>query len=253
MRTRRWTPLLALLPAALLLSGCEVLAEPGPPPLPTPTTTAVASVFDRERTTVATGTITGAVQGTVRLTGSSRTGFTIDIQAHHVSGVAERDVQLATTLADADCSPTNDGPRAREIDFGVADVTVSPTLRFPPLEATRGDVSYMGVLLLKTADQDTFCEPSRMGVAHLHWTRPAALTGLCAVDSGLALAAAGTTTLRHGRPIAYTVAADDQLADVAGRFGLTPDEVLYLNPRRARGGTRELFVDEVLNLDPAGR
>ena len=110
--------LLALaVPVVLLLSGCD--SDPGPPPIPTPTATRITSVFSRAQTTTATGTLTGAAHGSVTVTGSSRSGFTIRIHADRVSGGTQRQIKLATSLTDTDCSPTNDSERARQVDFGV--------------------------------------------------------------------------------------------------------------------------------------
>jgi hypothetical protein len=90
-----------------------------------------------------------------------------------------------------------------------------------------------------------------MGVARLHWTRPPALLDLHAVDTGPAAAARGRVTTRAGRIVGYTVANLDRLDAVARRFRLTPDEILYLNPR----GHSEtmLLTGDVLNLDPRNR
>ena len=57
-----------------------------------------------------------------------------------------------------------------------------------------------------------------------------------------------------GRPVAYTVAPKDLLPEVAGRFGITPEDAFYLNP--ARAGSPEdpmLSVNEVLNLNLRAR
>jgi hypothetical protein len=246
----------ALLAAAavLLLTACSTDAfDPPPPPIVRPTVAPVESVFDARRTTVATGTLTGAVRGTVRIVGTSDTGFEITVRATAVTGPTTRRLELATSLADADCPTENDGQRSRSIDFGAYPLDHPITRRFPALEAARGDLSYMQVLTLAETGSDHYCDPDRMGIAQLHWTRSPALAGLHAVDSGATLAAAGTVRSRDGRPVAYEVATDDQLAAVARRLGLTPDEVLYLNPRRTRGDSRTLYYDETLNLDPDGR
>ncbi|MBC7558345.1 MAG: hypothetical protein H7270_03125 [Dermatophilaceae bacterium] len=57
-----------------------------------------------------------------------------------------------------------------------------------------------------------------------------------------------------GRPVAYTVAPNELLPEVAGRFGITPGDAFYLN--LAHAGSPEypmLYVNEVLNLNLRAR
>ena len=75
------------------------------------------------------------------------------------------------------------------------------------------------------------------------------------VDGGTRSGAGGEVVIdATGRPVAYTVAPIDLLSEVAGRFGITPDDAFYLNP--ARAGSPEdpmLDVNEVLNLNLRAR
>ena len=45
----------------------------------------------------------------------------------------------------------------------------------------------------------------------------------------------------------------DAWSAIAARFGMSEDDLEYLNPQRSRAGTREAIAYQVLNLDPAGR
>jgi hypothetical protein len=56
-----------------------------------------------------------------------------------------------------------------------------------------------------------------------------------------------------GRPVAYTVAPNDLIPEVAGRFGITPDDAFYLNPAREGAEYPMLYVNEVLNLNLRAR
>lgn len=50
-------------------------------------------------------------------------------------------------------------------------------------------------------------------------------------------------------PVTYVVAPDDLIDEVASRFGITRDDVFYLNPARLPSPMSEtLRVGEVLNL-----
>lgn len=75
------------------------------------------------------------------------------------------------------------------------------------------------------------------------------------MDGGSRSAAGGEVVIdATGRPVAYTVAPNDLLPEVAGRFGITPDDAFYLNP--ARAGSPEypmLDANEVLNLNLRAR
>ena len=75
------------------------------------------------------------------------------------------------------------------------------------------------------------------------------------VDRGTRSGAGGEVVIdATGRPVAYTVAPNDLLPEVDGRFAITPDDASYLNP--ARGGSPEypmLYVNEVLNLNLRAR
>jgi hypothetical protein len=231
-------------------------ASPAGDSTPTPRSTAGRAQF-RGLITTATGTLTGAVTGTVRLTSKPDAGFTIKIDTSRVDGLKMRHVELATSLQDVDCQTENDTDRSRVIDFGATDVSGPVTLQRPPFDGNDfGDLSFMTVLVLTPNDgssNDDYCTPSKMGVARLTWQRPAAYRELRAVDHGRTEGAQGTLQLFRGRPEAYTVAPNDQLTEVARRFGLTAEQVLYLNPRRRHGTDPKLYVDETLNLDPDNR
>jgi len=73
------------------------------------------------------------------------------------------------------------------------------------------------------------------------------------VDGGTRSGAGGKVVIdATGRPVAYTVAPNDLLPEVAGRLGITPDDAFYLNPARLSEDPM-LQVDEVLNLNLRAR
>lgn len=124
-----------------------------------------------------------------------------------------------------------------------------------------GDPTFISEIVLTTfkeADGSSDCINKVVARARLVWTfgplRPYLDT---LVDGGTRSGAGGEVVVdATGRPVAYTVASNDLLPEVAGRFGITPDDALYLNP--ARGGSPEypnpmLYADEVLNLNLRAR
>ncbi|WP_227497358.1 LysM peptidoglycan-binding domain-containing protein [Planctomonas psychrotolerans] len=71
------------------------------------------------------------------------------------------------------------------------------------------------------------------------------------IDAGSGGGANGqVVTDEAGRPVAYTVAPGDLLAEVAGRFGMYSDDLFHLNPARSPSPEDPvLYVGEALNLD----
>ena len=137
-----------------------------------------------------------------------------------------------------------------------------------PLSFGRGDPTFISEIALTTsaalgsdgvfkqADSSSDCINQVVARAPLVWTfgplRPYLDT---LVDGGTRSGAGGEVVIdATGRPVAYTVAPKDLLPEVAGRFGITPEDAFYLNP--ARAGSPEdpmLSVNEVLNLNLRAR
>jgi LysM repeat protein len=64
----------------------------------------------------------------------------------------------------------------------------------------------------------------------------------------------GTVTLVDGEPGSYTVAQGDTIAAIAERFGLSQDDLFYLNPRRSPNPEDSTaFTGEMLNLSRTTR
>jgi len=88
--------------------------------------------------------------------------------------------------------------------------------------------------------------------APLTWTIPDFYPGLTLKDSGPTAYARGTVTYYGGQPASYAVWGNDNAQAVATRFGITLDQLFYLNPQVRRGDT-ELLRDTHLNLSVAYR
>ena len=130
-----------------------------------------------------------------------------------------------------------------------------------PLSLGAGDPTFIKEIVLTTfkeADGRSDCINKVVARARLVWTfgplRPYLDT---LVDGGTRSGAGGEVVMdATGRPVAYTVAPNDLLPEVAGRFGMTPDDAFYLNPARARSpgwADPMLYADEVLNLNLRAR
>jgi hypothetical protein len=121
-------------------------------------------------------------------------------------------------------------------------------------DLTRGDPSFFDTVLLTqpatVADADA-CGLSVAAGASLTWTMPDMRPNLRVIDSGSRKGAEGKVRMADGKPASYVVAANDVMTVIAERFGITVDDLLYLNPTRfsapmARAG-------ETLNLSKALR
>jgi hypothetical protein len=152
------------------------------------------------------------------------------------------------------------GPCADGAGFAFADI-VAGTPTDPlimPLSLGRGDPTFIREIALTTfmpADDSNECINKVVARAPLRWTfRPLRPYLATLVDDGTRGGARGKVMVdASGRPVAYPVAPNDLLPEVAGRFGLTPDDVFYLNPARTSGEDPILKVDEVLNLNLRAR
>ncbi|MGO4595073.1 hypothetical protein AB4Z18_14755 [Leifsonia sp. 2TAF2] len=88
--------------------------------------------------------------------------------------------------------------------------------------------------------------------APITWTIPDFYPGLTLKDSGPRPFARGTVISYEGQPAGYTVWGNDNSQAVAARFGITLDQLFYLNPQLRRGDTT-LLRDTRLNLSVAYR
>lgn len=152
------------------------------------------------------------------------------------------------------------GPCADGAGFAFADI-VAGTPTDPlilDLSLGRGDPTFIREVALTTfmpADDSNECINKVVARAPLRWTfRPLRPYLATLVDDGTRGGARGKVMVdASGRTVAYSVAPNDLLPEVAGRFGITPDDVFYLNPARAAGEDPILQVDEVLNLNLRAR
>jgi LysM repeat protein len=87
--------------------------------------------------------------------------------------------------------------------------------------------------------------------ADIEWTMPDVRPDLVVIDGAVAPNAAGEVTIDDGAPVSYIVAPNDTLNAVARRFGITAEELMFLNPARQNATATprdELVAGERLNL-----
>ena len=127
-----------------------------------------------------------------------------------------------------------------------------------PIEG--GDWSFLDEidLIVNSGDgpDEAGCFSRIVAQAPLEWTFPPLRPDLAALaDRGLTPGAEGVVDVDdEGRAIAYTVAADDTHEAVAARFGITLDDLAYLNPMAVPSVSDDvLYTDQRINLDLENR
>jgi len=123
------------------------------------------------------------------------------------------------------------------------------------------DPTYLGTLVTYSSTDSTDV-PIEIGpmkvlaVATVSWAVPQRQTNVVPVDGGARAGASGAVgeTTDSGAPKGYLVAADDTVAAVAERFGISTSALIWLNEGlEVLGDEQRLFIDTVLNLDPESR
>ena len=122
-----------------------------------------------------------------------------------------------------------------------------------------GPPSYLGSLVTYSSVTSGASVPVELGpnkvlaVNSVHWSIPARQTNVHPVDGGTREFAAGTITSRTatGAPKGYLVAPGDLTADVAQRFGISVQDLIWLNTNlQVFGSEQYLYEGTTLNLDP---
>ena len=161
------------------------------------------------------------------------------------------DEQSLVALSDGDIDfETCGADNAYQVGFGD-----EATMAGLPMPNAKGDPSYFRYLLVMPYWRDgEACVEPIIGLAELTWDVPQTRPWLQPVDGGARDLATGGVLIVGGQPVAYRTAAGDVWGEIATRFGISADDLAYLNPIRAGGfEAEEAYVDEVLNLDPHAR
>ena len=255
----------------LLLAGCSANDAPAPSetgtaqdgaaaadprPVLAPGTTAATGAFVNTGAIVDAGALAGSVAVRVNDTGIFELVIT-DLVIPDSSAVQ------FTLTADA-LSPDE---QCLESDWrfglGQAEQGHDPSvpLVFPiggSVGIGQGDLSFIREVVVTRAASggapDKACPIPLLSHAPLTWSTPDMRPGLQVVDSGPVTGAMGTVTLSGAEPASYTVAQGDTLATVADRFGISLDDLFYLNPRRSPNPEdSQAFTGEMLNLSRENR
>ena len=137
-------------------------------------------------------------------------------------------------------------------------VSWTPDLVFPHTRSsTEEDPTYFDTVIMTHHDPNSLanqCYVPVLSSAVLTWTLPDMRPGLVVADTGETSGARGQVTLQDGAPLTYTVAPNDSAASVAARFGITVDDLFYLNPIRTTIIEYPMLqIGEVLNVSKEDR
>ena len=238
-------------PTSVPSSGSQPPAAPSAPPAPAPFITPVPA-----GTVVAQGDVAspkGSIHFHYRMVSNGD-----DTYSAQYSGFTDTaPIPISVTLLDIP-------PRVGDglTYHGVGDhVLGGPTsTAAAPSSANIGTApSYLVALVTYSSVADADGVPVELGpgkvlaVDTVHWSVPARQTNVHPVDGGARPLAGGdvTATTASGAPKSYRVGHGDLPAEVADRFGITLQDLKWLNPGSgAFDADGNLFEDAVLNLDP---
>ena len=217
--------------AALLLAGCTLAPEPVVSPTPT-------------KAEIALPTPAVGVVGSGDLNGMP---FDItwdgnDFALTGLAGMPEGTLEVSSAQAVVgECTP------GYSLVFGLPFPVPIP---LATAEITR-DVTFLNsVSLVGEYTNDCYGYPV-LSTAPIVWSMKPLYTDLVVVDSGDTGGARGIVTLDGETPVSYQVNQGDVLQEIAARFGLTTDQLVWLNPHRSNQET--VYKDETLNLSPSRR
>ncbi|WP_258368421.1 LysM domain-containing protein [Curtobacterium sp. MCBD17_013] len=147
---------------------------------------------------------------------------------------------------------------------GVADHQLGgpTTTPAPASSASLGDIgqpAYLGTLVTYSSAAAEADVPQELGpdkvlaVDTVHWSIPVRQSNVHPVDGGARPYASGTVTATtaSGAPKRYRVAHGDTTAMVASRFGISVQDLIWLNAGlQVFGDQQYLYEDTTINLDP---
>ncbi|HWR84833.1 MAG TPA: LysM domain-containing protein [Rhodoglobus sp.] len=241
-------PLLALLTACTAGGSADGAAPSDPTPTPVPTIV--------PGTELAVGTFDPAegTSGTVRVTAAARGGYDIVISDFSTDRQGNWELLFSPYPVDPHltCLDRFAMGIIGSLDLTGTDATTYIGELGPHLggeDPSWIDGAVLGQFIQQDRDENG-CARTVVARAPFVWSMPDMRPGLVVEDGGTREAASGEVRLADGEPIEYVVASGDVLDVIGERFGITADDIQFLNP----GRTAEMAIaGEVLNLDKQDR
>jgi LysM domain len=245
-------------PLVLIISACSPHLTTSPLPsetpsasvIPTPeqTVTVADGTVGRGTLDVAHSTSTGSVS--VTKAGGQYTfllkGYTVPAAGHVLYVLTDGPLKIG------DCAENN------KYHFAYDTPSSSSVHKFGFFESQLSDnpsfISSFAVVKYPDNLDAPGCSQPVIAIATLRWEIPDLRPALVVADSGPSSGAQGAVTLRSGKPANYRTASGDTWSALASRFGITEDDLTYLNPVRLGGAQRSTaYADQLLNLDKGNR
>lgn len=201
-------------------------------------------------TTVATGQFDGIhAQGTVQVVALDHGQFEVRMSGFHTDLTGPYSIALSPfpLTSDRTCLDV----RAFELpDTSQWKDGATPIGDFRTMG--KGDPSFLdGMALTQYIEADAGqCLRTIEARASFTWTLPDFRPGLAVADSGSAPGATGEVARAGGKISSYRVAPDDVTSEIAARFGISTDDIAWLNPFR---GSEMAIAGETINLDRTNR
>lgn len=257
------------LTTVLVCAGCLGLAPSGTPtdaasPEPRPTADANASGQPADASVIPLGVQTGDVvaTGTLSSPDGSVNGNVMVVSAGDGNYTAEFD-NLSITRNPVmsvgfSVEPWDDQRYCEDsfsvYSYGDSDLLSNPTMDFWFAQHMPEDPTFLDTVVISQglpAEGDPGCYYPVVATAPLDWTMPDQRPDLNPVDSGETGGAHGPVETVNGVLDSYTVVPNDLIEEIAARFGISVDDVFYLNPQRDVNPLLE--VGDVINLAKGSR
>lgn len=253
---RRIAVLVLAVAAVVGLAGCTATGTGSAHP-----SAAVAKAIPVPDGVVGTGTLTswnGKTTGSLQVVAKSGgfafvlNHFSTDLGGEVLFALADSPVKMSQ------CGENNLWQLGLTTRQGNA---IEPSMRFdlPDEVGAFSDPSFFKTFLFMNYPVDPSvkirgCEQSIVALTTIHWTMKSIYPRLAVRDGGTTAGARGSVKDAAGKPFSYVTAQGDTWSGIAHRFGITPEELLYLNPiRHPESEPAIAYADQILNLSPSNR
>lgn len=193
----------------------------------------------------------GAVTGFVAVVTTPHQGYRVRVTSYGALSPAQLRVYASPVEVDPKQSCFLNGPTQRDLGLLPRGRVEAISLSTDASAFLRGDPSFLkGLVFVDPNRASISCGFVVVATATLVWRLPDMNPGLEAVDGGVRENAGGVVEGTTAPPVAYTARGGDTAAGIASRFGMTADNLRWLNPTLRLAPVRQ---DERINLDPDSR
>lgn len=257
---------------AAILTGCVVAAvHPSPSVAASATARAAPSTSAGTPTAAPVPRLSDLAPGTLIATGEFRSpgaAGKIQIKANGFDGfdvilTGLRPVPIAGTTIEFNALPSTASDR--QLQYGFSYYRSEPLSQVPdqnfsiPGQAEGGfkadNPSYMRTAVIWAAPPGSPTgHGSVFATAALTWDLPTMKTVPKVADHGSAEGARGQVGLAgDGTPVSYRIVGNDTVGEISARFGITADDLQWLNPDRLGLAGGSILADSTINLSGDSR